>query len=109
MGNTNLFSDPRNPNNPSSLNINFTEPARNEFRFPLKLDQVSDFIKELDTTTKIETAFLNLKSKEPKGVDYFMTEVGKPSLDKEIKNSAVSLEIGNKKPIKNQDEHALIF
>ncbi|WP_411691073.1 strawberry notch C-terminal domain-containing protein [Acinetobacter gandensis] len=109
MGNTNLFSDPRNPNNPSSLNINFTEPARNEFRFPLKLDQVSDFIKELDTTTKIETAFLNLKSKEPKGVDYFMTEVGKPTLDKEIKNSAVSLEIGIKKPIKNQDEHALIF
>ncbi len=60
-----------------SLNIHFTEPGRNEFRFALDLKDVERFVDELDSTTKIEAAFLDLKSKLPDGNDYFLNEINR--------------------------------
>lgn len=109
MANTNIFADPRNPDNPKSLNINFTEPSRNEFRFPLSFAEVPDFINELDTTTKIETAFLDLQSKLPKGVEFLMAEISKKQIAESVLKNTVAINISNEQPVKKPDEHALEF
>lgn len=63
MSNTKIFKDPKNPTNSDSLNIDFTEPGRNEFKFSVALDQMDKLIKEIEETTRIESAFLELKTK----------------------------------------------
>lgn len=77
MSNTNVFHDPKGGKTDESLNIHFTEPGRNEFRFALDLKDVERFVDELDSTTKIEAAFLDLKSKLPDGNDYFLNEINR--------------------------------
>ena len=77
MSNTNVFHDPKGGKTDESLNIHFTEPGRNEFRFALDLKDVERFVDELDSTTKIEAAFLDLKSKLPDGNGYFLNEINR--------------------------------
>ena len=105
MSNTKVFEDPKNPGNPDSLNINFHEPSRNEFRFQLNLDQVERFIDEVDTTTKIETAFLDLKSKQPAGINHCKDWIVQHSRDAEILDQGNAVVQPEVKPTPKEPEN----
>lgn len=77
MNNTNLFYDPRNSQNPNSLNIHYTEVDRNNFKFVVSGKDIVKAIEEIELSTKVESIKLDIEKVSPEGKALFYKDISR--------------------------------